>query len=408
MHLPEGWEASRDRDDGAKFYAASLTQNQIKRLEAMIPDGGVRAIVPDAPVEFNEISTAPLLTQDQSIRSVLELQGRHLQRHDAVEVQRQVYNDLAFMSSAPYTGAPDYLDPPRYYYFSEAGQGITVYVVDSGAEPGHTEFTTHQAITDWIYGLRVSRTRTDRKEFPGHGGCAASKVAGARFGVAKRAHLVIVKVNAIKSSLINGFQKIVNDLARRKRLGQMIAGYTVVTCQMGWKKDSNLESEQELADVIRQLLTDYQIVVIVAAGNVENGEVPFSEINVMPALLASQFPSLITVGAVSPVDGSTLPFSMGGPSLRVSAPGIVECANSAPGAVSGFRQGTSFAAPMVAGLAAYFLSLDVVGDRLRSSNNIPLAVLQYIQKLAYVRKHGTDMAVWNGLDVAKPNYGWVP
>lgn len=82
----------------------------------------------------------------------------------------------------------------------------------------------------------------------------------------------------------------------------------------------------------------------------------------IPACLGTIDNALITVGACN-ADGDRLPLTTndlgkGGQILTsAQADGVVECA-SADGSGTRDGRGTSFAAPQVAGIAAYFLSLE--------------------------------------------------
>lgn len=116
-----------------------------------------------------------------------------------------------------------------------------------------------------------------------------------------------------------------------------------------------------------------------------------------PASLASKIP-MVVVGA-SDVNGRRAPFSLMSPLITVYAPGVdIICASPEGGAQ--FRSGTSFAAGMVSGLAAYYLSvrrfyepLNRYGGDERTNNMIRL-----IKQLAWVRSSsGGDVPViYNG------------
>lgn len=82
--------------------------------------------------------------------------------------------------------------------------------------------------------------------------------------------------------------------------------------------------------------------------------------------------------------------------LAVTAPGVVLCAGLESGLVE--QKGSSFAAAAVSGLAAYFLSLNDVGQMLRRrTGKVPNAVKEYILKIAFIRPRARDRSIWNGL-----------
>ena len=125
------------------------------------------------------------------------------------------------------------------------------------------------------------------------------------------------------------------------------------------------------------------------------------EVSKYPALLAGILADLIVVGAVY-TDGTATEFSQGGPLVTVCAPAAVKagtriagisCADSLSTGRA-YKVGTSFAAPQVAGLAAYFMStvpsLLVPGQVARNVKN-------YIVSRAYSRNRGPQ-AIFNDFD----------
>lgn len=123
--------------------------------------------------------------------------------------------------------------------------------------------------------------------------------------------------------------------------------------------------------------------------------------NKYPALLAGTLSDLIVVGAVY-TDGTATEFSQGGPLVTVCAPAAVKagprihgisCADSC-GAGKNVKPGTSFAAPQVAGLVAYFKS---TVPSLLVPGQVPRRVKNYIVSKAYSRHRG-PIAVFSNFD----------
>ena len=154
-------------------------------------------------------------------------------------------------------------------------------------------------------------------------------------------------------------------------------------------------SKVKISRAISKLISNYGIVFVTSAGN-GGGPVGF------PASLSPQLP-IIVVGSTD-VDGIQFPTSSRGPQVTVSAPGYVLCADNAPGVHYQTVSGTSFAAPAVAGLAAYYLSLPDTGPKLRNrpTEMISQAVKDYIVETAYVRPGSTVLSVWNLLNGVRP------
>jgi membrane-anchored mycosin MYCP len=95
------------------------------------------------------------------------------------------------------------------------------------------------------------------------------------------------------------------------------------------------------------------VVVVAAAGNVGSGGCTASTANGegQVALPGWYDPDVLTVGAVGP-DDTPAPFTMPGPWVDVAAPGTGLRSLAVGGGTTGGLDGTSFAAPWVAGLAA--------------------------------------------------------
>jgi subtilisin family serine protease len=129
-----------------------------------------------------------------------------------------------------------------------------------------------------------------------------------------------------------------------------------------------------------------EIVTVVAAGNDGRNEGVLND-NV-PTALGNVSNELITVGGIN-LDGSLWPETTiddgSGGSMTVSlVASDVLCAASEGTDRTDTRHGTSFAAPQVAGLAAYFMSLPSLQGTLRPPKT-PLKVKNYIVNAAFKR-----------------------
>lgn len=397
---------------GAVFYGADLTTDQIAQFRAII---GVRDIEPDEElVDISDGKSMDMQSEPQFAPTDTLFKSRLKKRGEPI-LQANARDHLKFLSY------PDQMSLaknalPGYSYFSQAGTGILVYVMDNGVNPANSEFATTGVIQGWIYSAKIAKTETEYVKtllWKGHGSCSVSLVAGPKYGVAKNAKVIMVKNSLTEGGILNAFQKIINDLYERTKAGEEIAGYKVITLNGGYgiKESASEIKRQMLGDAILKLLNVYQVVVVVAAGGSEEEEEKgIFEMNSWPQLFSidSRYSAMITVGAVSLDTGTKLSWSKGFPGVNVWAPGEYYCASgyAMKGADSGSKSGTSFGAAYIAGLAAYFLSLPGLGDQLRQSDNIPLAVLQHIKKLSQPRDPAYPSA-WNGLNSLMPglDYG---
>ena len=231
------------------------------------------------------------------------------------------------------------MDTTDYYYDPHAGEGISVYIVDTGVYTGNSEFTNLPGGYRWIWPTQdfwkdssdVPYQEVDNSE---HGTCLMSKVVGKRFGVAKKASTVIAKW--IYGAPIS-WQVLVLEIITRVRkdiLTKALQGKAVINMSFGQPSDDQ-EYIAALEAVLTDLVRELDVVVVISAGYIEVshkltmgfehqlGEIhvlitQFSQeggssyINEYPALIRKTLPDLIVVGSVN-VDGSRSSWSQTGP-----------------------------------------------------------------------------------------------
>lgn len=399
-----GTEISTTTDDscGELFWTGKLTD---EGADYMRSKDGVLGVEDDVPIELAGETASALGgnyyhgTRKRSIDeferrsgSIKNMATHQSQKRDTIIVQDPLTTSesLAFISSAP--GYP----VSHYVYYSAAGEGITVYIIDSGANPRNSEFRSG-VIKRWIYAYDCAPHESDIHE-DGHGSCVASKIAGVESGVAKKASLVIVQMTLEISSLLDALTKVINDLRKRDLAGEPLPGYNVLSISwwVGFRRGEGQLIQETLTTFISKMVRLYGLVIVCAASKDSTNIQDFD----FPSSLAGNLP-IIVVGAVDPKNGETFPWSSKDPWLTVTAPGVVLCAGSEGGLVE--QKGLSFATAAVSGLAAYFLSLGDVGPMLRKKKGkIPNAVKDYIVKVAYIRPGAEDKAIWNGLQYDGP------
>lgn len=229
----------------------------------------------------------------------------------------------------------DRLDQPgfpldRRYEHALDGDGVDVYIVDTGLRTTHEEFTGR---------VRPGYSGVDdavgQDDCHGHGTKVAGIVGGTTWGVAKGVTLIPVRVfdcraDGTVSGIIAGLDWIAQD-AR----GPAVANLSLRT-----------HPSRALDDAIGRLLAA-GVTTVVAAGNRADDACDFSPSRVSGA---------ITVGAIDDRDTMT-EFSSHGPCIDVFAPGLgVPTAWRAADDAWSYGLGTSMAAPHAAGAAALYLS----------------------------------------------------
>jgi subtilisin family serine protease len=216
-----------------------------------------------------------------------------------------------------------------YTYSATAGRGVTAYIIDTGINTGNVDFGSRAS-----FGINtVDRNNSDCN---GHGTHVAGTVAGKKYGVAKLATLVGVKVlncqgSGTTAAVIQGLNWVTEHHVGDKSVANMSLGGAASTAT---------------DDAVKRLV-DSGVFVSAAAGNDNR-----NACNVSPA----RAPTAFTVAASDSNDkkGS---FSNYGPCVDAYAPGVAITSDwigstTATNTISG----TSMAAPHVAGVAALYLS----------------------------------------------------
>jgi len=217
----------------------------------------------------------------------------------------------------------------KYHYFASAGAGVDVYVIDTGIKTDNQEFEDRAS-----WGFTVDGQEVDGN---GHGTHVAGTVGGVQFGVAKKAHLIAVKVlgtdgRGTTAGVIRGVDFVTNTHANKKRPA-------VANMSLGGGRSTALVSavEQSVASGVTYA---------VAAGNDNADACNFSPANA---------PNAITVGATTSQDVRSS-FSNWGRCVDIFAPGTtITAAWIGPRDAIRTISGTSMASPHIAGAAAIIL-----------------------------------------------------
>ncbi|CAG8493278.1 42802_t:CDS:2 [Gigaspora margarita] len=230
----------------------------------------------------------------------------------------------------------------EYSFPDSAGQGVNIFVVDTGIRKTHKDFGGRVKSG----GVFCDGCESDDDE-NGHGTNCASIAAGKTFGVAKKATLISVRVLNAKGSgqnseIINGLSFILDQHNNAKNKN------SVVSMSLGGPRSDALNK------AVREL-TDAGIHVVVAAGNEGQDACQSSP--------ASE-PSAITVGATEDKNDNIADFSNFGKCVEIYAPGRnIKAAGIKNDADTSTLSGTSQATPHVAGTLALIIA--------QSGNKIP-------------------------------------
>ena len=118
-----------------------------------------------------------------------------------------------------------------YVYDEKAGEGIYIYVLDKGFNPDNSDFINMEhppEERDWLlvpssYPVNSKLSKYAAIDGSGHGNCIASKAAGAKSGVAKKARLVpVVSKDSSDFSLLASNVMALNHIWEHKRQGRAV------------------------------------------------------------------------------------------------------------------------------------------------------------------------------------------
>lgn len=233
----------------------------------------------------------------------------------------------------------------KYIYDSDGGEGVTAYVIDTGVYVKNEDFGGRAK-----WGATIPEGDID-EDANGHGTHCAGTIAGTKYGVAKKAKVVAVKV--LKSDGSGTMSDVIGGVvwaARRhnEQVKKNPKGFKGSTANMslggGFSSSLNLAVDSAVKAGIH---------FAVAAGNDNTDACGYSPASSKKA---------ITVGASALSDARAY-FSNLGRCVDIFAPGlnILSTYIGSPQSVATLS-GTSMASPHIAGLLSYYLSLQPKSD----------------------------------------------
>jgi serine protease len=215
------------------------------------------------------------------------------------------------------------------YAYSHSGQGVRVYVIDSGIRTTHNNFDGRASV-----GTDLVGDGQNGQDCNGHGTHVAGTIGGHTYGVAKSVQLVSVRVFPCAGGTPTSTVIAALDWVRLNAVKPAVANYS-------GGSPHNLALNQAA-----QALVASGVTLVTSAGN--------ESVDACTRSPAST-PEAITVGAADTQDGRP-DFSNWGGCVDVFAPGTsITSAWFTDNAAVNTLDGTSMAAPHVAGVAALYL-----------------------------------------------------
>lgn len=212
-----------------------------------------------------------------------------------------------------------------------AGEGATIYIVDTGVRETHTEFTGRMSLPGFT-AINDGRGTTDCN---GHGTHVAATTAGTIYGIAKKAKIVPVRVLDCNGSGSN--QGVIDGI---NYVASKAAATPLSVANMSLGGAASAAVDAAVANAVTA-----GVVMAVAAGN-DNADACGSS----PA----RAPAAITVGATA-INDTRSTFSNYGTCVDLSAPGTnITSAWIDNDTATRTISGTSMATPHVAGAVAAY------------------------------------------------------
>ncbi|KAL9035002.1 MAG: hypothetical protein Q9214_006787 [Letrouitia sp. 1 TL-2023] len=237
----------------------------------------------------------------------------------------------------------------KYLYSAAGGEGVDVYVIDTGTYPDHVDF---EGRARWG---KTIPSDGDDVDGNGHGTHCSGTIAGKKYGVAKKANIIAVKVlgsngSGSMSDVVKGVEWAAQEHSENIEAAKngKKKGFKGSTANMslGGGKSVTL-------DLAVNAAVDLGLHFAVAAGN-DNAE----SCNYSPAAATKA----VTVGA-STLSDERAYFSNYGKCNDIFAPGLnIMSTWIGSKYATNTISGTSMASPHIAGLLAYFLSMQPSSD----------------------------------------------
>lgn len=274
----------------------------------------------------------------------------------------------------------------KYLYAADGGEGVDVYVIDTGTYVDHVDF---EGRAHW--GQTIPENDEDA-DGNGHGTHCSGTIAGKKYGVAKKANVYAVKVLRSNGSgsmgdVVKGVEWAAEQHIKKAKKGSKGFKGSAANMSLGGGKSPALDRAVNGAVAAG-------IHFAVAAGN-DNAD----SCNYSPAAAENA----ITVGA-SALDDSRAYFSNYGKCNDIFAPGLSITSTWIGGKYAvNTISGTSMASPHIAGLLAYYLSLQPSADSAYAVAEITpkkmkenILSIATVGALSDVPSDTANVLAWNG------------
>ncbi|KAK6520595.1 hypothetical protein TWF506_000847 [Arthrobotrys conoides] len=384
-------------------FSADMSDHCVKILKAMLPPSGV--II--EPIVTYRVQ-APLATYTPQLADVGRFAAEHPVKNPRqapapgitnVQTQTNAPWGLQRISQKQMIPVDFNASPEKnkeaifsYTFDESAGEGVDIYVIDTGINVEHNSFGGR---ADRVYTSPGLLKAEGVEDLAGHGTHCAGTTGSRGFGVAKKAKIHAIKVmggegGGSSSDIMAGIEEMLK--LHRKRSKEPNFRGSVASMSFGIDVEDTEGTSTSRSPALEEAIMKANaegIHTVIAAGN--QG---VDACRVSPGYLSNQLrngsdftylASAITVGAIDIYDNRA-DFSNYGPCITTYAPGRDILSTYINGKeATRVMSGTSMAAPHVAGLVAYFLGedlslkTDVVGMKRKIMNTAGKGLLHNIK-----------------------------
>ncbi|CAI0655062.1 unnamed protein product, partial [Colletotrichum noveboracense] len=412
-----------DEDKSTLFLTAPLSPQEAKDLEtkpgvgAVTEDidlGDMNKMVAEEP--YNPADAAgpsvppPALTKDplalaKQPQKIVRQQGYDVETENPAKPSHEDAGELATISQEPGTGRAS-----TFAYDEVAGQGVTVYILGTGMNLNSPDIQDAVGTKDFIFAPGSAETKTDDDPLIGYpdGTCMASKIFGPKYGVAKKANVVMVKLSGgsgamgmiTMTEMLTALAMVKNDITTKKLKGKAVVNLSYTTPM------SDPEAIAAYKEILVKMMDDD--IVLVAPTGISNNNNGSEANDQYPAAFAKDT-ALIAVSGVNG-KGARMNWSPGSEKdgVTAAAPVTGRCAykNLDPKSKGGVTKSQDIsrlyysdgvAAATVAGVAAGLMAQAEYTTQLQVKGKVAANVKELVAGLAWVRAEGSTPVVWNGV-----------
>nr|OQO30332.1 hypothetical protein B0A51_02420 [Rachicladosporium sp. CCFEE 5018] len=309
---------------------------------------------------------------DLNDEGVIREPTKVMERAPPFATQTQALSELRRLSQPK---AVSDLEKVQNYVFDEnAGAKTYVYLLDDGINTVPVDLRDRVAPDPIVAGSkrRDENDMVDRSPF-GHSTCAASKACGLRYGVAKSATCIAAKTGRLIGDSAKVWSMIADDIEQRDGGIRKKAVVNYSQSRSLRPTGSIKRHWLNVAATMTKIMNN-DVPIVAASGNHAGTPGHTQAIDVYPQRWSKDDFPLINVGGTTP-DGQR--------------------SRTGGGPAPSNKLGTSFGAPQVTGMLAYFLSLDLPPFN-TDDGKVSLNALNFLKNTAsYPRADGGPNMAWN-------------